>query len=72
MAVNARRALKSFVLVFCLSSGLAVAAPNRVPHAAQSGLWSQVEVALRSPAGWLREFREFLLSRSSDARKAGP
>jgi hypothetical protein len=72
MKLNARRALKSLVLVSCLSSGLAVASPNRVPHAVQSGLWSQVEVALGSPAGWLRELRELLFSHSSDARKARP
>jgi hypothetical protein len=73
MAVNARRAaLKSLVLVCCLSSGLAAATPNRMPHPVQSGLWSQIELVIRGPADLLKALRAMLWNRSSAARKVGP
>ncbi len=74
MAVNARRAvLKSFVLVCCLSSGLAAAAPMRMARPVQSGLWSQaVESVSRVPAEWLRALREMLARHSSALARARP
>ena len=72
MAGNARRAvLKSFVLVCCLSSGLAAATPKQMPRSVQSDLWSQVDVIVRAPAHLLNALREFFGGRSSALRNAG-
>jgi sirohydrochlorin ferrochelatase len=72
MAVNARgAAMKSLVLVFCLSSGLAVAEPKQLSHNVPD-LWSQVEVIIHGPANWLRAVRELLARRSAEAAKPKP
>ncbi len=49
-------ASKSLLLVFCLSSGLALASPTPRAHVVQSGLWSEVERSFDEGIGWLRGF----------------
>ena len=74
MAANVRRAaLKSLVLVCCLSSGLAAATPKQMPRNVQSDLWSQVELVVRGgPAHWLNALRALFGGRSAEALRARP
>jgi hypothetical protein len=74
MASHGRRAaLKSLVLVCCLSSALAAASPSQLSRPVQSGLWSQtVEVVIRGPAEWLRALREMFSGHSSELRRVRP